>query len=120
MGIGNISYFGKIAYVGTDCVLPNGNNFDFSKGAFTITAANGDQIYGTYSGTLKPTGISPLSKMPIYTISGGTFTITHGTGKFVHAQGQGQLNGTEELSATPFDPDTPSHGQFQLTGSIRY
>lgn len=69
-------------------------------GKFTLTAANGDTISGTYSGTVTP-GLTG------YLVSG---PLTGGTGRFAHAVGRIVFSGT-------FDAATFT-GSDILTGSI--
>jgi hypothetical protein len=54
----------------------------------TMTAANGDRLYATYSGT-----VDPLAGVEGDVISGVThFTITGGTGRFAGASGSGDMS----------------------------
>ena len=69
-------------------------------GVFTLTAANGDTVHGTYSGSILP-GLTG------YLVSG---PITGGTGRFAGATGTVVFRGT-------FDPTTFT-GSDEITGSI--
>ncbi len=62
----------------------------FSNGQYTFTAANGDTIFGTYSGQLVPAGNA--------FVIDGQFTITGGTGRFVGATGDGSASGTQSVA----------------------
>jgi hypothetical protein len=107
-GSGTASHMGKVALVSRDCVIPLSETaFSFASTQLVLTAANGDKIFATYSGTLTVEG-------DIGTISGG-YQITGGTGRFVGANGAGTVQGLENVSGPP-----PFKGHVQLNGSIAY
>ena len=60
-------------------------------GAFTITAANGDTIQGTYEGAAAPTAVEGVIT---YLVSG---PITGGTGRFAGAAGMLTFSGIADL-----------------------
>lgn len=61
-GKGTASHLGAVTLAASDCpVTPDGLNFYFSDGRLTLTAANGDKLTATYSGTLLPVpGSNPV------------------------------------------------------------
>lgn len=58
-------------------------------GEFTLTAANGDQIFGIYS-TVVLTGDGTIA-------ASGTYEITGGTGRFENATGTGTVDATGDF-----------------------
>ena len=74
-------------------------------GQFTMTAANGDQLFGTYE-TLGHLdfGIGEVT-------FSGQFTITGGTGRFEGASGGGAIEGSGSL-APPFDVFAQMNGRI--------
>jgi hypothetical protein len=73
-------------------------------GAFTLTAANGDTVTGTYqtTGTIDAAGFAHFE---------GPYVITGGTGRFANASGSGTVSAVGRL-APPFEI------QGSLTGTI--
>jgi hypothetical protein len=71
-------------------------------GTFTFTAANGETVFGTYSGRG-----APLSAVLV--LFEGTFTIEGGTGRFSDATGEGDMFGLIDIS------DFPASGTADLT-----
>lgn len=67
---------------------------DFGPSRSVFTAAPGDELYLTYSGSfhveMTPTG-------PVGVIDQITWTITGGTGRFLHAAGSGSTKGSTDL-----------------------
>jgi hypothetical protein len=119
--VGTASQLGKVTVTSTDCINPQGvfnpsepNSFTFSSIGSTgttglvLTAANGDLLFASYSGTL-----SAQSPRP-HRID-GQFIITGGTGRFAGATGGGTLSGAEDISQV-----TSGHGDVTLTGTIAY
>ena len=82
---------------------------EIENGSATLTAANGDIIYVSYSGTFVFDTYPPT--MGTFSISG---TITGGTGRFEGATGSIDLGGTQQYGAYP-DPFSLS-----WTGTIEY
>jgi hypothetical protein len=91
---GTVTPFGPATTTQSHCIDPTGANpFAFTEGIFTFTFASGDTFFGTYGGTLAPTG--PTS--PIFDIF-GTALITGGTGFFAGATGGGPATGTQNFA----------------------
>lgn len=110
-GSGRATHLGKLTLVSRDCIIPMDQTFTtFSFASLPqsliLTAANGDQIFGSYSGTLTFEGT-------IAAITGG-YQISGGTGRFSQATGAGSIQGMEDISTTP------AKGQLQLNGTILY
>jgi hypothetical protein len=60
-------------------------------GTFTLTAANGDRVFGQYRGRFTPTPRTPVDGL--YLLTGGRFTIRGGTGRWNGARGGGDAQG---------------------------
>ena len=106
-GHGVSALVGRVAFVATDCITPQGPLFNFDQGRFIIMAANGDQIFATYSGQFVPTGVGAA-----YVYSGATFQITGGNGKYRKATGGGALSGGQDMLT--------GAGNVKLSGKIHY
>jgi len=90
-GTGPSTHLGRLTVDQSNCAAPLGTTFAITDGEFTLTAANGDRIVGTYSGELVP--LAP----PLFSID-GPFTITGGTGRFTGATGGGDVSGVQNLA----------------------
>jgi hypothetical protein len=88
-GTGTATHLGSLTTVQSHCVEPP--SLAFTNGEFTLTAANGDQLFGTYEGEFLP--LEP----PVFTLD-GRFTFTGGTGRFDGATGGGDASGTQDLA----------------------
>ena len=77
-------------------------------GVYEITAANGDKLWGVYSGALQPTEFGDHG--PIRGIITSPSTIDGGTGRFAGAQGEYLAVGDYDLVA--------DQGSFKFTGWI--
>lgn len=85
---GKATLVGKYAYHSNECF--NGATGAFS-GTFTITAANGDTISGTYAGTV----VEVVGDLGFYEQDN---VITGGTGRFSGATGEFHLSGIANLA----------------------
>jgi hypothetical protein len=92
-GTGNATQLGRFSIVESNCMnTPNPDGtIDFYNGEATETAANGDIIYASYSGTLTPLG------GPIYRIDAVSI-ITGGTGRFANARGEQVATGITDFT----------------------
>jgi hypothetical protein len=81
-GIGNISKLGPLFLTVKKCGTLHGSVITL-QGPFKMTAANGDTLEGTETGTLDLS----LKDENGYIPSQGTFTFVGGTGRFSHANG---------------------------------
>lgn len=97
-GSGTAAHLGRFTMVASETV--DTDSMTVSDGTFTMTAANGDTVSGTYSGTIQP-GLTG------YLVCG---PITGGTGRFAGATGTIVFDGT-------FDPLTFT-GSDVISGSI--
>lgn len=85
---GTATHLGAYAYHSSECF--NGATGAFS-GVFTMTAANGDTLSGTYAGTV----VSVVGDLGFYEQDN---TITGGTGRFAGASGAFHLSGIANLA----------------------
>jgi hypothetical protein len=73
VGTGQITHFGRAMIVQDAHVAPTGSTPPLSwSGTWTLTAANGDQLFGTSTGTGTPTDTTHITFVIDYTSSGGT------------------------------------------------
>ncbi len=86
-----------------------------TNGTFVKTAANGDQLFGTYAGTTSV--IQPPTPIGVFEMT-GTLTFTGGTGRFTGAAGTTTMSGIEQADFS----QTPITIQDELTmvGEISY
>lgn len=113
-GTGQLTHLGHFMTAQSHCVdLTGPDPLAFTNGIFTFTAANGDTIFGTYSGRLVPTATPGLFQLD------GEFVIEGGTGRFTDASGGGDATGEVNLA----DPTLPAtvifDGQISTVGSTR-
>jgi hypothetical protein len=95
-GSGRISHLGRVSWTTEHCFqLFAGKYGTFGDARLVITAANGDQLFGTYDGVM--TGETTFAE---------TVVVTGGTGRFAQASGSIAESGW-------FDPDT---GYMEVTG----
>jgi predicted small secreted protein len=108
-GTGVASHVGKVDIYFSHCsyFLVDPTNFTYVDGYGITTAANGDQIFGTYSGSL--TG--PDSYMDVVTITGGTGRFENISGSFTE---YGKVAFTSETS---FDYEMTLEGMISSVGS---
>lgn len=105
LGFGTSAAVGKVTFLATDCITPNGTTYTFSEGRFLITTLTGELIYANYSGQFVPTGEGTK-----YVFSNATFQITGGTGRYTRASGGGDITGAEDMAT--------GQGTIQLKGRI--
>lgn len=104
-GYGDSPTFGRVVFLGGDCVTPGATLNTFSDGRFILTTLTGEMLFANYSGqaVLNSDGSQ-------FTFTGGTFQITGGTGRYKDATGGGSMDGTENAKNL--------QGQLQLSGRI--
>jgi hypothetical protein len=106
-GEGEATHLGRFTWSSVEfvdfCAIEDGVVVE---GSFTMTAANGDQLFGTYEtvGLFGEDGNLHIE---------GTFEFTGGTGRFSDATGSGDLDALAFLS-----PGLPFIGHFE--GTIDY
>jgi len=102
-GPGIFTHLGKTTHSVTHCTYitvwadPPQNTIpsagEFGPGRMVITAGPGDELYMTYSGEFH-IEMSPSGPVSIF---GSTWTITGGTGRFLHATGSGSAHGSGDV-----------------------
>ena len=112
-GGGTATHTGKYDIVNSHCLNPATGAL--TNGTFLKTAANGDQLFGTYVGSASV--IQPPSPVAIFGVS-GTLTFTGGTGRFAGATGTTTMSGIEQadFSQTP----VVTQVELTMTGEISY
>lgn len=106
VGHGNDPALGPVAFMGKDCVTPNGPLLTFSDGRITLLTKSGEVIYANYSGQAVPSDPGKV------VFSNATFQITGGTGRYHRASGGGDFTGSQELLT--------GAGTIKLSGKITY
>ena len=101
-GTGHATDFGNYSVHYRECFLPATGTV--MGGSFTLTAANGDTLYGTYTGQASPTGD------PNVIAFDDPGLITGGSGRFAAATGRLNQNGIANLATGEY--------AATLTGSI--
>jgi hypothetical protein len=105
MGYGSSELLGKVTFLSSDCITPNGTSYTFSDGRFMITTMTGELLFASYNGQFVPTGEGTK-----YVFSSASFQITGGTGRYAKATGSGTLGGGEDMAT--------GQGNIQLKGRI--
>ena len=89
---GQATHLGNYTWESTHNVNVCSSPFVVTGGSVTLTAANGDQLYGTYTGTSHFIDATPVLAFDI------TITITGGTGRFENATGTIEVTGEADTS----------------------
>jgi len=112
-GEGTATHTGKYDIVNSHCLNPATGAL--TNGTFVKTAANGDQLFGTYEGTTSV--IQPPAPIGVFEIT-GTVTFTGGTGRFTEATGTTTMSGIEQadFSQTPIE----TQDELTMVGEISY
>ena len=110
LGTGVGTHLGRFTATMHDCFTPAGPGvFVFQSGVFTLTAADGSEVHGTYSGQL--TATPTTSHDAVFDLH-GTYTITGGTKRFQDATGSGVMEGKDNILT--------GEVTVTLTGSINF
>jgi hypothetical protein len=110
LGTGVGTHLGRFTADLHDCFTPAGPAlFVFQNGVFTLTAADGSKLNGTYSGQLVAT---PTTNQDATFALHGTYQITGGTKRFQNATGSGTMAGTDNILTGAVS--------VTLTGSINF
>lgn len=113
-GEGEATHLGKFTEERTHCFTPPDHpafqGEVIHDGAYTLTAANGDTLWGTYGGELQPTEFGEAG--PVKGIITVHATVDGGTGRFEGAQGEHTVVGDYDLVA--------DEGWFELEGWLSY
>ncbi len=117
-GGGTATHVGRYTITNSHCLdLQTGA---FINGTFVKTAANGDQLFGTYSGA--GTIIVPPAPVGRFQVT-GTLVFTGGTGRFAGATGSQSMNGVQvtdfSQSGFPTDVTLRLEGTISSTGAGR-
>jgi hypothetical protein len=92
VGSGIAIHMGTVTVYQHHMVVPTADGgVDFYDGVWIWTAANGDELKGTYSGHM------PLNSAGYFEIH-GYFIIDGGTGRFTHAKGEGPASGAQYMN----------------------
>lgn len=110
-GGGTATHVGKYTIVNSHCL--NLSTGALTNGTFIKTAANGDQIFGTYSGST--TIIQPPAPIGIFGVT-GTLSFTGGTGRFAGVTGTASMNGSIQSDFS--QPAVPTDVTLVMVGSI--
>jgi len=118
-GVGNgiFTHLGKVEISTTHCTYVTDFAGDpptpvagvFGPSRTVLTAAPGDELYMTFSGAFH---IEMSASGPISVLDPITWTITGGTGRFLHANGSGSAHGTGDI--------VKNVSSLNWTGTISY
>ena len=101
-GTGQVSQLGKSTFVALSTLNFTSQPPFILGGTATFTAANGDEVYTSFTGTSTPAGQGMLDVVMTHTITGGTGRFQNATGSFVghtiafpgHSEGYIEHEGT--------------------------
>ena len=99
-GTGNATHLGRYAYAARECFNPSSGAFG---GTFTLTAANGDEVRGTYDGQVSGTSDPDLAAYH------EDADITGGTGRFASANGTLEIDGLANLATGEYSQTLSGH-----------
>jgi hypothetical protein len=88
--VGKVSHLGKTVMASRH---PTPTGTDIAGGNMKLTAANGDEVWMTYSGFAP----YPVIGVPSTIVVDVEFTIVGGTGRFADASGGGEMTGRVEF-----------------------
>jgi hypothetical protein len=111
-GSGHAAHLGKVTQNLTIALTPTGPGTFTGAGTTTIVAANGDQLFGTFTETLTTTGLHPEFAFVI--------TITGGTGRFADASGRMTGTGSSVINLPIVGATVTSRQTFDSEGTITY
>lgn len=109
-GQGQATHLGEYTISRHHCFNPVSAAFE--GGTFEQTAANGDKIFGTYSGVVAGVNEVDGQGNPVVIVINATQVITGGTGRFASATGQSELKSVFNL--------VTHRGNFTADGWISY
>jgi hypothetical protein len=109
-GGGTATHVGKYTITNSHCV--DASTGLLTGGAFVKTAANGDQLSGTYEGRATPAADGSFSV-------DGRITFTGGTGRFAGATGSTNMAGTLQADFSGAPP-WPTQVTLTMIGTISY
>jgi len=109
-GSGQGTYVGQYTIVRQHCFNPATATIE--DGYFEQTAANGDKIFGTYSGFVEDVLEVDENGNPVVIAINSPWTIIGGTGRFTEAKGKGDTSAVFNL--------VTKEGDFDMEGWISY
>jgi hypothetical protein len=109
-GSGQASHLGLYSVVRQHCF--NLATFTIQAGRFVQTAANGDELWGTYTGYTEAVLEFAPDGSPLVIVIASPTQITGGTGRFAHASGTGHTRGVFNVATKV--------GTFTFEGEINY
>lgn len=109
---GTASHLGLTTFHGEHCTVLGPSGGQIVDGILVLTAADGDQLFGTYTGSFGPL---PDIGQPNNIVS--TVVFSGGTGRFTDAAGNAEIK-AQVLWEGPGDPSSPGH--FEWKGTLRY
>lgn len=109
---GTASHLGLTAFHSAHCVLVGPGGGQLVGGVLVLTAANGDELHGSYTGSF---GAFPSIGEPIVVTA--TWAFSGGTGRFENASGTAAMR-AEVIWEGPGDPSSP--GRWEWKGTLRY
>ena len=109
-GGGTATHIGKYTITNSHCVDPTTG--ELTSGSFVKTAANGDQIFGTYAGSSEP---APGGGFRV----SGRVTFNGGTGRFARATGSTNLEGALQADFSG-PPPWSTRTTLTMEGTISY
>jgi len=107
---GQASHLGLTSWYSSHCLV---NGTEIAGGVLVLTAANGDKVYATYTGS---GGSFPPEIGGLITVT-GTIVFSGGTGRFKNASGAAELNASVVFEGYT-DPSWA--GRWEWNGTIRY
>ena len=109
-GTGQASHLGRYTVARQHCF--NLATFTIEDGSFVQTAANGDELWGTYTGSTQAVLEFAPDGSPLVIVIASPTQITGGTGRFSHATGAGHTRGVFNV--------VTKVGTFTFEGEIAY
>lgn len=109
-GGGQATHLGEYTVERQHCFNPASATFE--EGTFKQTAANGDQVWGTYEGFTEQVLEFADDGSPAVIVINAPWQITGGTGRFVNADGEGSTRGVFNLVS--------HEGDFEMEGWMSY
>lgn len=103
-----LQHLGRTTAVADQILLFTGPNTVNASNTTVYTAANGDKLYSTWTGT----GVTGADGGVVFS---GTEMYSGGTGRFAGSAGSSFISGTGSFAGAP-----PFAGQFTLNGTLAY
>ena len=114
--VGNASHMGRTMMTAHHPTPSLADPNNYGPGDMILTAANGDEVWITYSGYLE---FNPVAPAGTWFVGPGPITIIGGTGRFDGATGSAEMTLHLQYPGSLFLPD-PWAAWWTLNGRIRY